>query len=468
MVVHGLIDLDELVLRCRDEHARSYIAEAVACYKAGAFRASIVATWIAVVLDILHKLRELELTGNGAAKVKLEEFERIRSLGEAAVREAQEFERSILDMAAGDFELLTPQEKTDLERLYKDRHRCAHPTMQASDTSYDPPPELARLHIRHAVEILLQREPVQGKNALDRIWAEIKSNYFPRTVDEARQYLESGPLKRARESLVRNVVIGLTKSLLHEERPDLEGERQFAALGATIQMHQAVAESILQRDLPGLLVSVTDNHWHRGIVYLRRVSCSWFAAGEAMQNKARQVVREVSDGTLLHVLADAIHVPGLYQDVLPRLPTLSLDMIDALIEADPRPEYVEVVVARIEKTESYKEIKEIRSSVLGKTYPQLTSNQLKRLVNALTHNSILVRYMGWLTMVGNILDATTERIEEASEEWTRVYSELSKVEHRTGGEKVRIVLKTRIPELPEPTWPEETGGVESPTQEFLL
>jgi len=68
MVAQGLIDLDELVLRCRDEHARSYIAEAVACYKAGAFRASIVATWIAVVLDILHKLRELELTGNGAAK----------------------------------------------------------------------------------------------------------------------------------------------------------------------------------------------------------------------------------------------------------------------------------------------------------------------------------------------------------------------------------------------------------------
>ena len=35
----GLGDLDELVLTCRTEEARSYIAEAVACYKAGGFRA---------------------------------------------------------------------------------------------------------------------------------------------------------------------------------------------------------------------------------------------------------------------------------------------------------------------------------------------------------------------------------------------------------------------------------------------
>jgi hypothetical protein len=29
----GLIDLEELVLKCRDEKARVYIAEAVGCYK---------------------------------------------------------------------------------------------------------------------------------------------------------------------------------------------------------------------------------------------------------------------------------------------------------------------------------------------------------------------------------------------------------------------------------------------------
>jgi hypothetical protein len=55
----SLGDLDELVISCRTEEARAYVSEAVACYKAGAFRACIVATWIAVVYDLLAKIREL-------------------------------------------------------------------------------------------------------------------------------------------------------------------------------------------------------------------------------------------------------------------------------------------------------------------------------------------------------------------------------------------------------------------------
>jgi hypothetical protein len=43
-----LADLDELILRCRSKQARQYIAEAVACYRAGAFRSCIVATWVVV------------------------------------------------------------------------------------------------------------------------------------------------------------------------------------------------------------------------------------------------------------------------------------------------------------------------------------------------------------------------------------------------------------------------------------
>jgi hypothetical protein len=63
----GLIDLDELVISCRTKEAQSYISEAVACYKAGAFKASIVATWIAVVYDLLAKIRELALSGDAEA-----------------------------------------------------------------------------------------------------------------------------------------------------------------------------------------------------------------------------------------------------------------------------------------------------------------------------------------------------------------------------------------------------------------
>ena len=53
----SLGDLDELILSCRNEDGRKYIAEAVRCYKAGAYRA--LHLWfdmvIAVVYDLLSK-----------------------------------------------------------------------------------------------------------------------------------------------------------------------------------------------------------------------------------------------------------------------------------------------------------------------------------------------------------------------------------------------------------------------------
>ena len=58
-----LADLDELILSCRSAAARGYMAEAVACYRAGAQRASIVATWTAVLFDFIDKLRELRWLG---------------------------------------------------------------------------------------------------------------------------------------------------------------------------------------------------------------------------------------------------------------------------------------------------------------------------------------------------------------------------------------------------------------------
>ena len=112
MIQNAIVDLDELTLACRNQQARGYIAEATACYRAGAFRACIVATWIAVVYDFLHKLRELELAGDKNARRKLDEFERARAMND--LRASLDFERTVLDSARNDFELLSSLEHGDL------------------------------------------------------------------------------------------------------------------------------------------------------------------------------------------------------------------------------------------------------------------------------------------------------------------------------------------------------------------
>jgi hypothetical protein len=194
-----LADLDELILLCRDDKARLYIVEAVACYRAGAYRSAIVATWIAVCYDVIDKLRELALSGDSAAQQNVDKLEQARASGD--IEQSLRFERGILNLAQDQFALITPLEFMDLSRLQEDRNRCAHPSLITLDQGFDPSAELARLHIRSAVLHLLQHQPVQGKSALERLINEVNSEYFPRVPAKAAQALSSGPLKRPRDSL---------------------------------------------------------------------------------------------------------------------------------------------------------------------------------------------------------------------------------------------------------------------------
>lgn len=142
-------DLDELILTCRDYRAKGYIGEAVASYRAGAYRASIVATWIAICFDIIEKIRELALAGDEQAETLAEQIEETRKQND--ITKALKFEKEILIVARDKFELISHIEFTDLQRVQEDRNRCAHPSLASEDQIFSPSAELARLHIRSAV-----------------------------------------------------------------------------------------------------------------------------------------------------------------------------------------------------------------------------------------------------------------------------------------------------------------------------
>ena len=73
-----IADLDELALKCKDKRASSHLREAIACYQAGAMRAAIISTWIAVAFDFIDKVQTLEAHGDAQAKQFAEEFRKIR------------------------------------------------------------------------------------------------------------------------------------------------------------------------------------------------------------------------------------------------------------------------------------------------------------------------------------------------------------------------------------------------------
>jgi hypothetical protein len=323
------IDLDELIVRCRDKQAKKFIQEAVACYRAGAFRSCIVSTWNAVVFDFLHKLRELELLGNGEASSLLEQFEKVSSASK--VKDLWQFELSIPDWALAKFELISPVEKSDIERLFEDRSRCAHPSMTSLEEPFEATAELARYHLRSAVTHLLQRPPVQGRSARERIFQDIKSDYFPTDPELATQYFQKSPLARARFSLIKDIVLGLTVSLLTESLPEDERLRQFSALNAISTIYPKEIGEILNTNLSNMIINkVNDANWDKVITYLGTVT-AWESLSEPCEIKAKAFIDKIdlldSSSTLskpfshqvVNTLVKACHVSFLRQSVINKL-----------------------------------------------------------------------------------------------------------------------------------------------------
>lgn len=287
-----LIDLDELVIRCKDEATKEYIKEAVLCYKAGAFRSCIVSTWNAVVFDYLYKLYQLELAGDGAAKTDLKQFEDDSS--SKSYPNLLTFENQIPENAQAKYEFISIIEKEDLERLKHDRNRCAHPSIISIEEPFQPTPELARYHLRNAVTHLLQYPPVHGRVAINRIWSMIRSAGFPEDYEEAIIVLKDSYLGRARKTFIKDVIIGLTKGLLLEDiKETKERNCMYAALQAISHLHFEQFRTALSNKLPSIIDSVdNDKKWSEVFKYLH-VMKVWDLVNEGQRIKAKNLIKNI-------------------------------------------------------------------------------------------------------------------------------------------------------------------------------
>jgi hypothetical protein len=317
-----LYNLDELILECRDKKARNYIEEAVACYNSGAFRASIVATWIAVAYDLLGKIRELSLTGDQEAERQADQFEKACQSGDVSA--ALRIEKDLLSLAQEKFELISLVEFTDLRRLQDDRNRCAHPSMISTEESYNPSAELARYHICNAVESLLKHQPVQGKSALSRLIKEVDSEYFPNTTEDAISHFSHGPLSKPRKSLVRNFIIILLKKMIYSDLSYKEIARYGSALNATRSLHREITETTCREKISDFIRSLGDENLNRMILFLRHVNDIWPLVEKDIQDRIKRFVQNMPS-EFLSSITDLLKITELNKLVLERIRSLSKD-----------------------------------------------------------------------------------------------------------------------------------------------
>lgn len=420
----GLQDLDELVLTCRTVESRSYVSEAVACYRAGAFRSSIITTWIAVVFDFVHKLRELEMTGDKQAKNKLEEFDSARKSHDTS--QSLAFEKSVIGSMRDEFELISPIEGVDFQRLFDDRNRCAHPSMVSSDDPFQPTAELARTHIVVSITSLLQQPPVQGKAALDRIWSDVGSEYFPSDSEKAREFLRNGPLQRARPALIRSIVIGLTKDLFQTGRKNSERLRQYAALRAVLMMYHDASSSALKEKLPTLVASAEDEHFNKVIRFLATIPGAWDWAGEAARIRAQEFVRNGPAEKLPKYIPYCLHFTHLRDLALARLENVDGEQtLQKLIRADPDIAYAERAIELLEKSPSFRVAEDRLQRLIVPLSPVFLPEHLQKILEAFETNAQITWASGTADLMLELFRKTSHLTSSTEPSWKKVFDVLS-------------------------------------------
>jgi hypothetical protein len=111
--------MEELVSSVQREEIRDYMSESLSCYMAGAYRASVVFTFIALFDDILAKLGEL---GKLNKKAKTVFDSAIQKRADQEV-----FETYLIDQLKSN-SLLTALDAGFLETLRTLRNKAAHPS----------------------------------------------------------------------------------------------------------------------------------------------------------------------------------------------------------------------------------------------------------------------------------------------------------------------------------------------------
>jgi hypothetical protein len=228
-----LSDIDELAQKVINNRSKKYFSEAIEAYRAGAYRASIMATWIAVSVDIIEKTREMGVDGDGAAREVVTEMD---SIGPADIRNIQRFEGTLIEIAYSKLGLISEIEKLHLDRLKIDRNYCAHPNLTDDSGQYDPSPELTRAYLVQAAEYLLTKPPLKGKAIIDRIVKLVDEASFPSEVENARAVLLSNHyLGRVKPGTIRNLIVVLLKRLfLDESRISCRRPRSFLPVSRNI------------------------------------------------------------------------------------------------------------------------------------------------------------------------------------------------------------------------------------------
>ncbi len=270
----GFIDLDILLTKIRNAQSKAYFLDAVKAYKAGALRASMTSVWVALVYDLIAKYRELSAMGDAAATAFISSWDNATAAND--IKKLLQLEGSILEDATTNTQVVNSIDRRQLTRLREDRHLCAHPAFSAEAELFEPSPELVRLHLVNAVDLVLSQEPLQGKAIFDLYDVDVQSSGFPSAHARIVDYVEQRYLERVRAQNIRNFGTVLAKFLIKGVPPQWESQ-QRKIISSLVAVRERAAQA--WPDISAAIVRQIDTlepgHRPRAITFIAAFPDFW-------------------------------------------------------------------------------------------------------------------------------------------------------------------------------------------------
>jgi hypothetical protein len=414
-----LSDLDELALSVRDVRSRAYIFEAISVYRAGAYRAAIISTWIAVAYDTISKIRELANQGDNAAQAYVDKLD--KAISGKKVDILQGIERNLLKTAHENYEFLAPHEYTDLQRLYDDRNLCAHPAYIEENELFQPAPELVRAHIVHSIKHLLRQQPVQGRSAIAAFMQELQHPSFPSSIDTVCDYLNTKYLNRAKDSFIKNLVICLLKKVLLEDISQslsiYDDEETLNALLAVQRKHPEIYKSAFFEKIDSIAARLEDNKLLRIFSLFKTDPSCWSWIGESLKIRIKQLILvNINNNQHRKAISNVLAIPPLKDYYLELFAKLELDDQAKIIIANPAPAFAETAIKLYAGVSNYSWAESLGEAILSMAH-DFSDDQIRNSLVAMGQNNQIYGARRSEYIVSQFLDATIDRFAHIADDW---------------------------------------------------
>lgn len=382
-----LTDLDAILLRVRERRSRDYLREAVSAYRAGAYKAAVIGTWIAVSYDILSKIREIALSGDAAAVAFIGDFD--KAIQNTNRERLQKLENQLLQQASDPFGFIGPQELSQLERLKEDRNLCAHPAFSTEAELFQPRAELVRLHIVHAAEMLLITSPVQGKSIIKAFVADLASTAFPRDREQAIRYVNERYLSRLRSGVLENFATVLLKSVLRDGASETNDKDDLLlfSLEAIQRFDRTIWNSEIRVVAERLLEELDAEKLLNAFILIRTFPDLWSLAKEATRIRLRAVVENYDPKIRrTNAIFAGLVIPELRPDITAAFNRADEEHRASIIQHYPHTALIQPALDLLEKAHSYRSAESLFRRFVAPLAREFNTDSVSQLVDVIMLN----------------------------------------------------------------------------------